>query len=34
MEMTRFSSTPVDAALLDVPAGYTKVASEYQKAQQ
>jgi hypothetical protein len=33
MEMTNFSSAPVDAKLFDVPAGYTKVASEYQKSQ-
>jgi hypothetical protein len=31
-EMTRFSSAPVDATLFNVPAGYSKVASEYQKS--
>jgi hypothetical protein len=34
VEMTRFSSAPVDATLFNVPAGYTKVASEYQKSHQ
>ena len=34
MEMTRFSSAPVDATLFDVPVGYSKVASEYQKSHQ
>ena len=34
MEMTRFSSAPVDATLFAVPAGYSKVASEYQKSHQ
>jgi hypothetical protein len=34
IEMTRFSSAPVDATLFDVPAGYSKVASEYQKSHQ
>jgi hypothetical protein len=33
-EMTNFSSAAVDSALFNVPAGYTKVASEYQKSQQ
>lgn len=33
MEMTRFSSASLDATLFDVPAGYTKVPSEYQKNQ-
>jgi len=33
-EMTNFSSASVDPTLFNVPAGYTKVASEYQKAQQ
>lgn len=34
VEMTRFSSAPVDATLFNVPAGYNKVASEYQKNHQ
>jgi hypothetical protein len=34
MEMTRFSSAPVDATLFNVPAGYSKVLSEYQKKSQ
>ena len=34
MEMTRFSSEPVDPALFNVPAGYSKVASEFQKTHQ
>jgi hypothetical protein len=34
IEMTRFSSAPLDATLFDVPAGYSKVASEYQKSHQ
>lgn len=34
MEMTNFSSAPVDATLFNVPAGYTKIPSEYQKAHQ
>jgi hypothetical protein len=34
VEMTGFSSAPVDATRLDVPAGYSKVLSEYQKAHQ
>jgi hypothetical protein len=33
-EMTGFSSTPVDATLFNVPAGYSKIASEYQKSHQ
>jgi hypothetical protein len=33
-EMTRFSSAPVDATLFDVPPGYSKVATEYQKGHQ
>jgi hypothetical protein len=33
-EMTRFSSAPVDATLFNVPAAYSKVASEYQKGHQ
>ncbi|MEP6644184.1 MAG: hypothetical protein ABJA69_06785 [Acidobacteriaceae bacterium] len=33
-EMTRFSSASVDSALFDVPAGYKKVPSDYQKSQQ
>jgi hypothetical protein len=32
-EMTNFSSASVDTKLFDVPAGYAKVASEYQKNQ-
>lgn len=32
-EMTNFSSAAVDPALFNVPAGYTKVPSQYQKAQ-
>jgi hypothetical protein len=31
-EMTSFSSLPVDATLFNVPAGYAKIASEYQKS--
>src|SRR5580692_1603310 len=34
VEMTNFSSASVDPTLFNVPAGYTKVASEYQKSQQ
>jgi hypothetical protein len=34
MEMTKFSSEPVDGTLFAVPAGYSKVASEYQKSHQ
>jgi len=34
VEMTGFSSAPVDATRFEVPAGYTKVASEYQKSHQ
>jgi hypothetical protein len=33
-EMTQFTSAPVDATLFDIPAGYSKVASEYQKSHQ
>ena len=33
VEMTNFSSASVDPTLFNVPAGYTKVASEYQKSQ-
>jgi hypothetical protein len=33
-EMTNFSSASVDPSLFNVPAGYTKVPSEYQKPQQ
>ena len=33
-EMTNFSSTPVDAKLFGVPAGYSKIPSEYQKGHQ
>ena len=33
-EMTNFSSASVNPSLFDVPAGYTKVPSEYQKSQQ
>jgi hypothetical protein len=33
-EMTNFSSASVDPSLFNVPAGYTKVPSEYQKSQQ
>jgi hypothetical protein len=33
VEMTNFSSASVDPTLFSVPAGYTKVASEYQKSQ-
>jgi hypothetical protein len=32
-EMTNFSSASVDPSLFDVPAGYTKVPSQYQKGQ-
>jgi hypothetical protein len=31
-EMTNFSSAPLDGALFNVPAGYAKVPSEYQKS--
>jgi hypothetical protein len=31
VEMTNFSPSSVDPALFNVPAGYAKVASEYQK---
>jgi hypothetical protein len=34
IEMTGFSSAPVDATRFDVPTGYTKVPSEYQKGAQ
>ncbi|MGA8491031.1 MAG: hypothetical protein WB711_11440 [Terriglobales bacterium] len=34
MEMTNFSSASVDPTLFNVPAGYTKVPSEYQKSHQ
>jgi hypothetical protein len=34
LEMTRFSSESVDPTLFNVPAGYTKVPSEYQMAHQ
>jgi hypothetical protein len=34
IEMTRFSSASLDTTLFDVPAGYSKVASEYQKSHQ
>jgi hypothetical protein len=34
VEMTRFSSAPVDTTLFNVPADYNKVASEYQKNHQ
>jgi hypothetical protein len=34
IEMTRFSSAPLDGTLFNVPAGYSKVASEYQKSHQ
>jgi hypothetical protein len=34
IEMTNFSSASIDPALFNVPAGYTKVPSEYQKAHQ
>lgn len=34
MEMTRFSSDPVDPTLFNVPAGYSKVPSEFQKTHQ
>jgi flagellar motor protein MotB len=33
-EMTNFSSASVDPALFNVPAGYSKIASAYQKGQQ
>jgi len=33
-EMTNFSSAPVDANLFGIPAGYSKVPSEYQKTHQ
>jgi hypothetical protein len=32
VEMTNFSSAPVDPTLFNVPAGYAKVSSEYQKS--
>jgi hypothetical protein len=32
--MTNFSSASVDPTLFNVPAGYAKVASEYQKSHQ
>src|SRR5580704_4887920 len=34
VEMTNFSSAPVDPTLFNVPAGYAKVSSEYQKSHQ
>jgi hypothetical protein len=34
VEMTHFSSASVDPMLFDVPAGYSKVLSEYQKSRQ
>ncbi|MBV8050929.1 MAG: hypothetical protein JOZ80_07065 [Acidobacteriaceae bacterium] len=34
IEMTNFSSASIDPALFNVPSGYTKVPSEYQKAHQ
>ena len=34
VEMTGFSSAPVDPTRFDVPAGYTRVPSEYQKSAQ
>ena len=34
VEMTNFSSASIDPSLFNVPAGYTKVPSEYQKAHQ
>jgi hypothetical protein len=34
VEMTNFSSASVDSTLFNVPAGYAKVPSEYQKSQQ
>ncbi len=34
VETTNFSSASVDSSLFDVPAGYTRVPSEYQKAHQ
>jgi hypothetical protein len=33
-EMTNFSSASVDPSLFNVPAGYAKVLSQYQKTQQ
>jgi hypothetical protein len=33
-EMTNFSSAPVDASLFGVPAGYSKMPTEYQKSHQ
>jgi hypothetical protein len=34
IEMTGFSSAPVDPTLFNVPTGYSKVASEYQRSRQ
>jgi hypothetical protein len=34
VEMTNFSSVSVDPTLFNVPAGYAKVPSEYQKSHQ